>query len=311
MEAHLIERKKEPLETEDERAWLLVQRQCKPFLASNFLPTAIRTLEQAITIAWKGRELGIPPLYALNSISVVNGRPCLSAELMLALIYKNHPGAQINFTTDIDRQNTECEATFQRVNGKPQRFKFTMDDANRAGLTSKSNWKQYPAAMLRSRLIAIGARAVFPDALMGLIYTDEEMESVQDATSSAPIEVEVKATEQPKETQPKATQPHITEKQWKALVEAEEQSKTEFIPPTKKSNYNGPLSEAQKKRMYAIGKANGWLPEEVKRLVLVMFNREHFIELTRVEYDEVCKALEKPYAKPPEMPDNYSAEAPH
>lgn len=282
--------------TQDETAWALIQRQCVPFLRSNFLPQSIKTLEQAITIAWKGRELGIPPLYALNSISIVNGKPTLSAELMLALIYKSHPAAQVNFTTPVDKQALECEATFQRPGGKPQAFRFTLEDAKRANLVNKTVWQQYPAAMLRSRVIAMGARAVFPDALMGMVYTDEEMESVQDATSSAPIEVEVKRLTEAKEINPEPAQP----------------PKTEFIPPTKKPGYTGPLSEAQKKRMYAIGKANGWLPEEIKVLVASKFNKSHFIDLTRDEYDVICATLEnKNLNQAPEMPDNYSAEAPH
>ena len=94
---------------------------------------------------------------------------------------------------------------------------------------------------------------------------------------------------------------------------APEPSKTEFIPPTKKSEYTGPLSEAQKKRMYAIGKANNWLPEEIKRMVRDYCGKEHFIDLTREEYDYVCNFLEgkQSVASVPEMPDNYSAEAPH
>ena len=62
--------------------WELIQRQCRAFLESGFLPRHIQTIAQAITISWKGHELGIPPLQAFSSITVINGKPALSAELI-------------------------------------------------------------------------------------------------------------------------------------------------------------------------------------------------------------------------------------
>jgi hypothetical protein len=53
-----------------------------------------------------------------------------------------------------------------------------MEDAKVAGLLSKDTWKKYPEAMLRARCVAIVARALFPDAIMGASYTPEELESV-------------------------------------------------------------------------------------------------------------------------------------
>jgi hypothetical protein len=50
-----------------------------------------------------------------------------------------------------------------------------MEDAHRAGLSGKGPWKSYPAAMLRARAISAMARAMFPDALSGVVYTPEEL----------------------------------------------------------------------------------------------------------------------------------------
>lgn len=153
--------------------WELIQRQCRAFIDSGFLPNHIKSISQAITIAWKGHELGVPPLQAFSSITVINGKPCLSAELMLALIYTRVKGAKITFLTPPDKQNQECVVAMQRPDGATQTFRFSLEDAKRAGLQGNA-WAKYPASMLRARAISAGARAVFPDAIMGC-YTPEEM----------------------------------------------------------------------------------------------------------------------------------------
>src|SRR5579872_3234618 len=54
-------------------------------LKSGFLPKALRTEEQVITILIKGRELELPPMESLSSIQVIDGKPAVSPQLMLAL----------------------------------------------------------------------------------------------------------------------------------------------------------------------------------------------------------------------------------
>ena len=189
------------INTPDE--WVLLQRQCEAFIRSGFLPPHIKNVQQAVTIAVKGRELGIPPMQAFSSITVISGKPALSAELMLALIYQRVPGAQVHFveTTDIV---AKVEAT--RPGGKGQTFSFTIEDAKQAGLVKpNSPWIKYPAAMLRARVISAMARAVFPDAIMGC-YTPEELDpaAAQPETLQVVLDQtkEVKQIEIPKDVLP-------------------------------------------------------------------------------------------------------------
>lgn len=158
---------------------------------SGFLPTSIKSSEQAIIIALKGRELGIPPMVAFAHISVINGKPCISAELMLSQIYQKVPSASINF---IKNDNESCVIEAIRKNCKPSTWSFTIEDAKSAQLLGKQVWKQYPAAMLRARAISAMARAVFPDALNGVSYTPEEM--------GAEIEIDDNGTEVIKDVTP-------------------------------------------------------------------------------------------------------------
>lgn len=163
--------------------WNMLKEQARAACASGFLPRHIQKPEQAVIIAMKGRELGIPFMQAMASITVIQGKPALSAELMLALIYKNCPGAEINFLTPSDKSHEEATVEMRRPHGKPQRFTFTLADARRAGLLSNPSWTKYPSAMLRARVVSAAARAVFPDAIMGC-YTPEELGEVVDTEPS-------------------------------------------------------------------------------------------------------------------------------
>lgn len=144
----------------------------KIWVGSQLLPKAINTPEKAITIALKARELGIPPMVGFSHIHVIEGKPSMSSELMLSLLYQKLPGVVVNFTETTDKR---CAIKAKRPGGEFLEISFAIEDAQRAGLLSKQNWRQFPAAMLRSRCIAAMARVVGPDALMGVSYTPEEL----------------------------------------------------------------------------------------------------------------------------------------
>ena len=155
-----------------------LQRQCKLAVTSGLLPDeynkggANQQLAKAVVVALKGRELGIPMMQAFGQIHVIKGKPTISAELMLALIYRAHPEAKIDF---IKYDNHICSIEAARPNGKSTVFEFSMEDAEKAGLLRNDTWKKYPRAMLRSRCISEMGRTMFPDALMGCSYTPDEL----------------------------------------------------------------------------------------------------------------------------------------
>lgn len=150
----------------------VLEKQVTMAIKSGFLPASIKSPEQAITIALKGRELGIQPLQAFSQIHIIQGKPTISSELMLALIYRNCKGAVINY---LESTSDACVIEACRPGGKMNTFSFNIEEAKSAGLLQKENWRKYPDAMLRARCIAIVARAVFPDAIMGASYTAEEL----------------------------------------------------------------------------------------------------------------------------------------
>lgn len=149
-----------------------LKEMAQTFISSGLIPKAIDKPEKAIVVMLKGKEAGIPPLQALAHIHVIDGKPGMSAELMLSQLLKHIPGFMHQF---LETSNTACRMRVKRPGGDWQEFAFTMQDAIAAGLAGKGPWRAYPAAMLRARCIAGMARAIGPEALAGISYTPEEL----------------------------------------------------------------------------------------------------------------------------------------
>lgn len=152
--------------------WNTMLQMADVFLSSGLLPNTIKSAAAAVTIIAKGRELGIPPLYALSKISIIEGKPACEAELMLAMIYRDHGDTAV-----LPVASDATSATFQykrRGWSEYQTHTFTIEEARTAGLLGKKNWKEYPPAMLRARCLSALARLGFPDSIGGL-YTPEEL----------------------------------------------------------------------------------------------------------------------------------------
>jgi hypothetical protein len=142
-------------------------------VASGLLPQSIKTPAAALAVIQKGVELGIPPMYALSNIGIINGRPVVGAEVLLAMVYRDHgDSAIIVEETSAER----CTVTYRRKGwDKARQFSWTTQDAEQAGLLGKGGpWKQYPAAMLRARCISAVARLAFADSIGGM-YLPEEL----------------------------------------------------------------------------------------------------------------------------------------
>ena len=140
---------------------------------SQLLPSSIKSQEAALIIQLKGRELGMSPMTAYANIYIVNGRPGISSEMLLALVRRDMPAAKIQFTKSTD---TICEIKSRRPDEDFDTITtYTIDDAKRAGLLGKDNWKNYPTDMLRARAIGRMKRMCFPEIAMGVSHTPDEL----------------------------------------------------------------------------------------------------------------------------------------
>lgn len=127
--------------------------------------------EEAAIILMTGMELGLTPMQSLRGIYIVEGRPVLAADTMVAIVTRS--GA-CRYWRTIETTAERCAIETQRVDDATvYRRVWTLDDAKRAGLVGKGTWAKYPAAMLRHRCAADMAREVYPEILLGMYDPDE------------------------------------------------------------------------------------------------------------------------------------------
>lgn len=147
--------------------------------ARDFVPRALAGNKHAVLAAiLTGAELGIGPMQALRSIHVIEGKPTLSADLMLALAIRAGVRPQWVASTP-----TLAHLRLVREGFEPHEHRFTIDEARAAGLLGKDNWRKYPAAMLRARCLSAALRAYCPDVLGAGIYVEGEVEERHAETS--------------------------------------------------------------------------------------------------------------------------------
>ena len=122
-----------------------------------------------IAMQW-GLEIGLQPLQAMQSIAVINGRPAIWGDAMLALV---RGSGQLEYIHE-DTTDDGCTVRLKRK-GEPEAERtFTKEDAKKAGLSGKQGpWTQYPKRMIQLRARAFALRDVFPDVLRGVFIAEE------------------------------------------------------------------------------------------------------------------------------------------
>ena len=158
--------------------------------SSELVPKCFRGKPQDLYIAWAmGYQIGLSPEQAMQCIAVINGKPAMWGDDMLALCM-GHP----DFTDIIEEPILNdakvvigYKCTVKRKGMEPKVNTFTLEMAKRAGLLGKVGpWTQYPERMLKLRARGFTLRDAFPDALKG-IKPREEVEDYIEADFT-PIE---------------------------------------------------------------------------------------------------------------------------
>lgn len=159
---------------------------------TDFAPKDMRSKPEAIMAAIQlGAELGLGPIQAMQNIAVINGRPSVWGDSMLALCQAfpkfNHEVFREWYTgTPYDDDFTaHCQVGRLGVR-TPIVASFSVADAKKAGLWGKAGtWTNYPKRMLQMRARSFGLRNGFADVLKG-IWTREEMMDVERSAEMAP-----------------------------------------------------------------------------------------------------------------------------
>ncbi len=159
-----------------------VQSLAEILAKSTLLPESLRNKVPDVVVSiLAGAELGLSPMAAIRGVHVVQGKPILSADTMVGLVLRS---GLAEYFIQIEADGTK--ATFEtKRKGSPQaqRCTWTIDDAKRAAVNTKDNWRMYPRAMLSARARAELARSVYPDVLAGVYDPNEEAVPVREKSA--------------------------------------------------------------------------------------------------------------------------------
>lgn len=144
-----------------------------------------------IAMQW-GAEIGLKPLQAMQNLAIINGRPSLWGDAVIALV---RASPLCEYVIEEDDGHTATCRTKRRGAPHEQVEKFSVDDAKQAGLLGKQGpWTQYPKRMRKMRARAFLLRDVYADVLRGLPIAEELMDMPPTERYMGPAEVVAPAT---------------------------------------------------------------------------------------------------------------------
>jgi len=171
------------------------QEYAKFIAASNFIPKEFMGQPANVLVACQmGAELGLKPLQSLQNIAVINGKPVVWGDAMIAIVRSRSDCEYIKETLDETTMTATCTI---RRRGQPEESRsFSESDAKTAGLWGKNTWEKYPKRMLQMRARAFALRDVFGDALKGFQIAEEVQD--YDMQNITPIKkTETKQAQEP------------------------------------------------------------------------------------------------------------------
>lgn len=162
---------------------------------SQLAPKSYRNKPEDTMVAMMmGNEVGLNPMQSLQNIAVINGRPAIWGDAMLALVQSNPAFGGIKEV--FDHQAWVATCTVWRKGGEKHTVTFSKEDAQTGKLWNKEGaWQTSPKRMLQLRARGFAIRDQFADALLGLISAEEahDIEPTNDGSEEAPPRPEPKA----------------------------------------------------------------------------------------------------------------------
>lgn len=135
----------------------------------------VRTPEQAMSLMLIAQAEGLHPAIAARDYHVINGKPALKADAMLARFQT--AGGRVEW---LDFTDDKVSARFTHTQGGSVVVDWTLERARRAGVSNNPTWAKFPRAMLKARVISEGVKTVYPGVAVGT-YTVEEVRDMASA----------------------------------------------------------------------------------------------------------------------------------
>lgn len=287
----------------------------------------VKNPTQALALMLVAQAQGIPAAQACVDFDLIQGKPSMTARAMLARFQEK--GGTITWNEYTDKA---CEAEFTHPQcPKPVKIRWTMEDAARAGLAGKENYKKFPRQMLSSRVMSEGVDRCYPSASGGF-YPPEVVQDFDrpkgerdvtpdmprlpsapinpttgalDALTAARQEVVMATAAQIKTAMAEDRADDAYSLYETSGFDAEEKkalwsclpsdirSALKRMHEAEVAQAQGTISEPQKKRLEAIIKEYKLDREAVKTFCKAEYEKEHFSELTPAEYTDLEERLKE------------------
>lgn len=186
----------------------------------------MKTPDQALALMLVAQAENQHPATITQDYDIIQGKACRKTHSVMSRFQQM--GGRVEWH---ELSGEIADATFSHPAGGSLRMTWTFEQAKKAGLTNKDNWKNYPRAMLRARTIAEGVRAVYPAAIGGMMIAEEAADS--------PAEVEINP-------RPAKSTPAVEEKEcypeskftlnlptWKEMIQSGKKTHDEIIKTVK------------------------------------------------------------------------------
>lgn len=233
----------------------------KLFSESDLVPKDYKDKKGNTLVAIQmGMELGLAPMQALQNIAVINGRPCVWGDAMLAIV-------QASGKLEYHDEWTEGDTAFCKTKrrGYPSEYitAFSDADAKAAGLLNKSGpWATNRARMRQMRARAFNLRDQFADVLRGL-NSGEEVSDYSDLSN--PNTSNIVSISQPKRLSNKPV--------------------SEIY-----------ISDDERKRLYVAWKAAGLEDDVVSKYLLESYGLTTTKEIKKAVYQDIMQWIEAAHA---------------
>ena len=145
-------------------------------VGAGLAPSDAKKPEEVLGRIVAGMEVGLNPMQAVQSIALVNGRPVLWGDGLIALVRGSGLCKYISEWAEGEGDKAVAYCRTQRL-GEPEPVErsFSMADAKTAGLAGKTGpWKSYPKRMLQMRARGFALRDAYPDVIKGIGVREEQ-----------------------------------------------------------------------------------------------------------------------------------------
>ena len=141
-------------------------------------PPDHRSADTTFAVMLAGFEMGFEAMQSIRLLQVVKGRVSPTADATVGLVARS-PVCRFFRCAESTATQAVYE-THREGHPEPARLVYTIQQAQRAGLTGSQTWKAHTEAMLRARCAAALARQVYPDLVSGIYSADEIAEIARD-----------------------------------------------------------------------------------------------------------------------------------